>query len=113
MDQAKLISLKIHMILGLVIATCVVLGVYVMGLFGIHMVWPAFFIMISFFLMGADVKNLPTIMIERFRSGFCIPAVHGSYSAAECDWRSSGNATARLDSCFPYCSPGGSTAACL
>lgn len=51
------------MILGLVIATCVVLGVYVMGLFGIHMVWPAFFIMISFFLMGADVKNLPTIMI--------------------------------------------------
>ncbi len=63
MDQAKLISLKIHMILGLVIATCVVLGVYVMGLFGIHMVWPAFFIMISFFLMGADVKNLPTIMI--------------------------------------------------
>ena len=63
MDQAKWISLKIHIILGLVIATCVVLGVYIMGLFGIHMVWPAFFIMISFFLMGADVKNLPTIMI--------------------------------------------------
>lgn len=63
MDQAKLISLKIHMILGLIIATCVVLGVYVMGLFGIHAVWPAFFIMISFFLMGADVKNIPTIMV--------------------------------------------------
>jgi len=51
------------MVLGLIIATCVVLGVYVMGLFGVHQVWPAFFIMISFFLMGADVKNLPTIMI--------------------------------------------------
>lgn len=63
MDQAKLISLKIHMILGLIIATCVVLGVYVMGLFGIHAVWPAFFVMISFFLMGADVKNIPTIMV--------------------------------------------------
>jgi len=63
LDQAKLISLKVHIILGLVIATAVVLGVYVMGLLGIHAVWPAFFIMISFFLMGADVKNLPTIMI--------------------------------------------------
>ncbi|MGE5543822.1 MAG: hypothetical protein ACM3UW_02520 [Bacillota bacterium] len=63
MDQAKWISLKIHMILGLIIATCVVLGVYVMGLFGIHAVWPAFCVMIFFFLMGADVKNIPTIMV--------------------------------------------------
>jgi hypothetical protein len=63
LDQAKLISLKAHIILGLIIASCVVLGVYIMGLFGIHAVWPAFFIMISFFLMGADIKNLPTIFV--------------------------------------------------
>ncbi len=63
MDPMKKISIKAHFFLGLIIATIVCLGVVVIGALGIHATWPAFFIMISFFITGADVKNLPSIFI--------------------------------------------------
>lgn len=63
MDPIKKISVKAHFFLGLIIATIVCLGVFILGLVGIHATWPAFFMMISFFITGADVKNLPSIAI--------------------------------------------------
>lgn len=63
MDPIKKISVKAHFFLGLIIATIVCLGVFIIGALGIHATWPAFFIMISFFISGADVKNLPNIFI--------------------------------------------------
>ena len=63
MDPIKKISIKAHFFLGLIVATIVCIGVYVLGLFGIHATWPAFFMMISFFITGADVANLPKIAI--------------------------------------------------
>jgi len=63
LDPIKKISIKAHFILGLIIATMVCLGVFIIGALGIHATWPAFFVMISFFISGADVKNLPNILI--------------------------------------------------
>lgn len=63
LDPIKKISIKAHFFLGIIIATIVCLGVVVIGALGIHATWPAFFIMISFFITGADVKNLPSIFI--------------------------------------------------
>ncbi len=63
MDQAAKIAFKAHLILGLIIATVVCIGVFVLGALGIHATWPAFFVMISFFITGADIKNLPSIFI--------------------------------------------------
>lgn len=64
MDPAaiKKISIKAHFFLGLIIATCVCVGVWIMGLIGWHATWPAFFVMISFFITGADVKLIPSIL---------------------------------------------------
>ena len=66
MDPAiiKKISIKAHLFLGLIIATCVCLGVFIMWSLGIHAVWPAFFAMISFFITGADVQKIPSILIS-------------------------------------------------
>ena len=66
MDPAiiRKISIKPHFWLGLIIATCVCLGVFILWSLGIHAVWPAFFAMISFFITGADVKNIPSILIS-------------------------------------------------
>ncbi len=63
MDPIKKISMKAHLTLGIIIATVVCLGVVVIGALGVHATWPAFFIMISFFITGANVKNLPSIFI--------------------------------------------------
>lgn len=63
MDPIRKITIKAHLFLGLIIATVVCLGVFVLGELGIHATWPAFFVMISFFITGADVKNLPRIFI--------------------------------------------------
>ncbi len=63
MDPIKKISIKAHFWLGLIIATVVCIGVFILGALGIHATWPAFFMMISFFITGADVKNLPSIAI--------------------------------------------------
>ncbi|MBP1761399.1 MAG: cation transport ATpase [Firmicutes bacterium] len=63
MDPIKKISVKAHFFLGLIIATIVCLGVVVIGALGIEATWPAFFVMISFFITGASVKNLPSIFI--------------------------------------------------
>ena len=63
MDPMKKISVKAHFFLGLIIATIVCIGVFIIGALGIKHTWPAFFIMISFFISGANVKNLPNIFI--------------------------------------------------
>lgn len=63
MDPIKKISIKAHFVLGIIIATIVCLGVVVIGALGVEATWPAFFIMISFFITGANVKNLPNIFI--------------------------------------------------
>lgn len=63
MDPIKKISVKAHLTLGIIIATMVCIGVIVIGALGVNATWPAFFIMISFFITGADVKNLPSIFI--------------------------------------------------
>jgi hypothetical protein len=63
MDPIKKISIKAHLFLGLIIATIVCLGVVIIGALGVHATWPAFFVMISFFITGADIKNLPGIFI--------------------------------------------------
>lgn len=63
LDPIKKNSVKAYFFLGLIIATVVSLGVLIIGALGIHDVWPAFFIMISFFITGADIKNLPNIFI--------------------------------------------------
>ncbi len=63
MDPIKKISIKAHFFLGLIVATMVCLGVIVIGALGVEATWPAFFIMISFFITGADVNNLPKIVI--------------------------------------------------
>jgi len=64
MDQMKKISVKAHLTLGIIIATIVCLGVIVIGAVDAKAAtWPAFFVMISFFITGADIKNLPSIFI--------------------------------------------------
>ncbi|HZK87066.1 MAG TPA: hypothetical protein VFC40_03800, partial [Syntrophomonas sp.] len=63
MDPMKKISVKAHFFLGLIIATIVCIGVFIIGALGIEHTWPAFLIMISFFMTGANVKNLPNIFI--------------------------------------------------
>jgi len=63
LDQAKAAEFKAHVILGIIVAFVVCLGVFVLGALKVHHTWPAFFIMIFFFLGGANVQNLPKIMI--------------------------------------------------
>jgi len=63
LDPIKKISMKAHFFLGIIIATVVCLGVVVIGALGVHATWPAFFVMISFFITGANIKNLPNIFI--------------------------------------------------
>ena len=61
MNPTKKNSVKEQFFQGLIIATIVCIGVFIIGALGIEATWPAFFIMISFFITGADVKNLPNI----------------------------------------------------
>lgn len=61
MSEKHKMSLKDNTIIALIVSIMVIATVIVLGIFKVSTVWPAFFIMIFFFLGGANIKNLPSI----------------------------------------------------